>query len=481
MKKILIALLLLCVPGLILAQQRDPKKEYEEFKRQAGQHYADFREKANGEYAEFMRRAWQEFKVEPALPVPMKPQPPKQPVCKPDEKPVAPKPLPYDVVVTVDPDVVQPQPLVPIPAPVAPVTQTLTVDLFGAQCTVRVDPNAKIRMTDSSEGGVATAWQQLSDGRFNALLTDCLQVRQELQLCDWAYFQLAQKAAAACYGAENSREAVVLQAYILTQSGYKVRMARADGNLTPLLPSDVEIYGYPYLSIDGDRYYVLDPAFRGQGLYICDFAFPGEQTFSLYINRQPLFPAQGMNCGSFKSARYPQAEVTVGTNRNLIDFYNTYPQCRWDVYALASLSPQVKQTLYPVLKQSIAGKSEAEAANLLVNFMQTAFEYRTDAAQFGRERSLFPDETFHFPYSDCEDRAILYATLVRELLGLHVALLYYPDHLATAVHFNDEVSGDYLTVGGRKYIVCDPTFENANIGRTMPGMNNQTAEVIVLK
>ncbi|MCI5854973.1 MAG: hypothetical protein MR005_05500, partial [Prevotella sp.] len=58
---------------------------------------------------------------------------------------------------------------------------------------------------------------------------------------------------------------------------------------------------------------------------------------------------------------------------------------------------------------------------------------------------------------------------------------YYPGHLATAVGFTDEVKGDYLMVNGRKFVVCDPTFINAPIGRTMPGMDNQQATVILLK
>ncbi|MEG1700751.1 MAG: hypothetical protein RR270_05655, partial [Alistipes sp.] len=146
----------------------------------------------------------------------------------------------------------------------------------------------------------------------------------------------------------------------------------------------------------------------------------------------------------------------------------------------ASLSDHTKESLYPVLITAIAKKSESEAANILINFVQTAFEYQTDQEQFGVERSLFADETLYYPYSDCEDRAILYSVLVRELLGLETVLLHYPNHLATAVCFKNDVSGDYIDLDGRRYIVCDPTYEGADIGHTMPGMDNQTAEIIML-
>jgi hypothetical protein len=53
--------------------------------------------------------------------------------------------------------------------------------------------------------------------------------------------------------------------------------------------------------------------------------------------------------------------------------------------------------------------------------------------------------------------------------------------LATAVAFTSEEKGDWLTYKGRKYIVCDPTYENAPVGATMPGMDNQKAKMIALK
>lgn len=99
----------------------------------------------------------------------------------------------------------------------------------------------------------------------------------------------------------------------------------------------------------------------------------------------------------------------------------------------------------------------------------------------GGDRAFFAQETLYYPYSDCEDRAILFSRLVRDLVGLDVVLLYYPGHLATAVAFNENVTGDYLVYNNRKYIVCDPTFINAGVGRTMPDMNNQQAQIIALK
>lgn len=60
--------------------------------------------------------------------------------------------------------------------------------------------------------------------------------------------------------------------------------------------------------------------------------------------------------------------------------------------------------------------------------------------QFGREKYFFAEETLFYPLSDCEDRAIFFAILIRNLLGLDVIGLDYPGHIATAVHFSNDVS-----------------------------------------
>ena len=115
---------------------------------------------------------------------------------------------------------------------------------------------------------------------------------------------------------------------------------------------------------------------------------------------------------------------------------------------------------------------------MLINFVQTAFEYATDDEQFGYERPLFGDEIFYYPYSDCEDRSILFSILMRDLLGLDVVLLHFPGHLATAVKFNEDISGFYLMIDNEKYLICDPTYINAPVGDCMPDYQNSSVTIV---
>ena len=166
-------------------------------------------------------------------------------------------------------------------------------------------------------------------------------------------------------------------------------------------------------------------------------------------------------------------------NKNLMDFYRDYPQCDVVIHYKAPMSEELREPLYAQLREAIAGKSEVEAANILLTFVQTSFQYMTDGDQFGYEKPFFPDETFYYPYCDCEDRAMLYSTLVKDLLGLDAILLDYPNHIASAVRFTEEVPGDAVVLAdGTRYVVCDPTYIGAPVGSCMDQYKTVGPQVI---
>lgn len=184
----------------------------------------------------------------------------------------------------------------------------------------------------------------------------------------------------------------------------------------------------------------------------------------------------------FEAEHFSTMKASVSVNKHLMEFFDSYPQSNgYNYFVNASLSSELKEQLYPALRQQLEGKSKKKQVQMLLDFVQTAFEYKTDDEQFGRERSFFGDESFFHPYNDCEDRSILFSILVRELVGLDVVLVVLPGHMATAVQFDTEVPGSYYNVGGKNYTVCDPTYIGAGIGKAMPQFQNTTARFVMLK
>ena len=472
-------------------------KEFDDFVRQATNEFEDFRRQINEEFSNFLAEAWKPMPTQPAEEPPEKPKP-IAPVIAPSQQPrtiqlpngsqdlrdadrpdlpVSPD-LPPEQLESVQipfsgkfispTTIVHPTPIEGIkvkPRPNDPVT---TLRFFDTPLTFHLDKSKSPKLKDATERSVADMWKQLADPYYDNIIAECLANAKWLNLCDWGYVLLTKQVAEA-YCGKNTNEAVVMQMYLLTQSGYQVRIGRAENSkFSLLLGSKAAIYKYKFFTMGSERFYILDRSLQDQPFFVFSHAFPQEKSLSLDIAQPKLTVAQTTE-RQVASKRYPNVKAVIETNQNLIDFYDTYPlNSEWNTYSRASLSDLVKEELYPLLRETIKDKSETAAVNILLNFVQTAFPYKNDRDQFGYERPLFPDETFYYPYCDCEDRSILFACFVRELLGLDVVLLHYPGHLATAVRFAGEVEGDHLYVDGKKYLVCDPTYIGAELGRCMP-------------
>lgn len=458
----------------------DMQAEFDKFTNKIQKEHSDFRDKINAEYADFLREAWLIFSAKEAMLLPKSPKPPTQPIYEPDISNPKPQEIPYDDIIIPSFDD-RPSPIEPIVEPEINPTASINFDFYGYNCRISLDKMSQLQLIDNKEESVAQAWEELSHVSYNKMLNECLSIRDKLRLCDWGYIKLIQAITRAQYNSDKTYAAIVTQAYILIQSGYKVRIARIRDKLSLLLASLETIYNHLYINIDDDIYYIIDDVKPNDTIELCNAIYPNEKPLSLYLQSQPLFPIDATISRTLSANILPQSGINISVNQNLINFYETFPICKWDIHATASLSDEVKAVLYPYFKRVIDGKSQEEAANILINFVQTGFNYKTDDEQFGYERPLFGDETLFYPYSDCEDRAVLYSILVREILGVDVVLLNYPEHIATAVHFDEDISGDYIIYNDTKYIVCDPTYINASIGLTMPDMDNSVANIILLK
>lgn len=488
MKK-LIMTLLACMMATALTAQIDKewqervrqsmdsaRKEYEEFRQLAHKNYADFRKKANEEYARFMADPWSAFELQPLVPIPVEPKPPQPFEVNPDDKPLPSKdPIVFDLQPQPDNPYKQPvpfEPIVPNPSPDVPLNY---ITFYGTDLAFHFDLTYLPKLKDLSEKSVSDFWYELSDDYFDNLVVECLNYRDERNFCDWAYFLMTRQLANAYFGQTN--EAVVLHMYLLVQSGYQTRIALKGDRLHVLMGTEDFVYSYGFVTIDGKHYFVFDKNTGCGSFLIYNHAFPSERMMS-FIPKQPKLEIE-KTAPRQMGSKWLKIETNVVLNQNLIDFFNDYPVSRnWTYYSIVSLSDMAKDSLYPAMRKAIAGKSQSEAANILISFVQFGFKYATDQDQFGYERPLFPDESLFYPFNDCEDRSIFYACLVRELLGLDVVLLDYPGHLATAVCFKEKVEGDYLMLDGKRYVVCDPTYIGADIGMCMPQFISTTPLVV---
>lgn len=477
--------------------KRQQQVKYNNYVQKKTEEFRAYRDRINAEYADYMRKAWTYEEAQAAESFPKRPEPPK-PVEK--EPLIIPRfePIPFgNVIVPHMPDNKKAEPIIPLDElerlintnpgelteEVKPKEEVkpeeFTFNWCGQAWYVPLTNQHHFRLKSVQETDVADVWKILSEVKYAGIVAACLKIRDSYQLPDWGYLHFLE-AMTNAFLSGKPNEARLLEMFILAQSGYQVRIARSNGQLYLLVSSSGKIYEYSYMTLGGRKYYVVNKSSVRGSFFVYERDFPRAQPFKWQMNKLPLLAGEEQK-RALHGKSIPEVQTTVNINKNLVEFMNNYPRCNdWNYYALASLSEQTKNGFYPALQQSIEGKNKKEAVDILLGFVQTAFDYQTDQEQFGKERPLFGDETLYYPYCDCEDRSILFSILVRELLGMDVVLLDYPEHLATAVRFDDDVEGDYFMLDGKRYVVCDPTYIGSHVGEAMPKLKNTKATIIKL-
>lgn len=487
MYRTLFFLIIYCGIGVSIFAQTLSEK-YEFFQQKAKLEYKNYRDTINQEYANFVRQVWQQYEMLPAIPNP-KDELPVFPLVHPEQEGetiIKDRIVLYDEVMPIIQIESQPVPVTPIKEQSQPQVQYFEFVFWGTMAKIRLGDRQRFRLSGCSENDIADGWQLLAKSELDNLIRDCLELRIHYRLCDWAYLCMLKKLSEDFLGKETNESSLLL-AYLYCQSGYQMRMGQANGRIYMLYASKHSIYDQAYFKIDGMNYYPLDC--REEKIYISQATYPNEQLLSLQIKESPKLVWNRVSKRCLQANKYQDMKVEVSVNKNLIDFFNTYPaseldnnfMTRWSFYANTPMSDDVKEELYPLLKKQIMTVSHKKIVEQLLNWVQTAFVYEYDDKVWGKDRAFFPEETLYYPYSDCEDRAILFTRLVRDLLGLECLLVYYPGHLASAVCFNEETNGDYIVLNGKRYIICDPTYINAPVGVTMPNMDNKIAKVILLQ
>ena len=445
------------------------KKEFQEYK-----------DKRDKEFTSFLKSQWKSVDLVKGDVRDEKPKPNVMPVAK-LEPVLKPAIVPEPVVVAV------PKPVIvktPVMAPViaVPEGKPLTVNFYGKSLRFYYDANMRKRLSSTiNKEAVSDYWSVLSKTEYDGLLQQIKVQKEALQLNDWAYASLVNKIAIKINN-NRKNESALLSWFMLAKTGFKARVAYSKSTVYLLVPSEQELFEVSYFTFSGKRYYAVD--FDGNKQKVGQvFTYDGEypnttKEFDMRVTSVVASNDQSERRHLSFKFEGKQYNIEVVYDRGRVKFFRTYPQLSLNLYFSSGVYKETAAPLQKQLASHMQGMSEQQAVNFLLRFVQTSLKYETDEQQFGEENYLFPEETLFYPYSDCEDRAVLFAWLVRSLLNLDVVGIDYPGHVATAIAFNTEVAGDSVMYKGKRYVISDPTYINANSGMTMPDFKQFKPKVI---
>ena len=469
--------------GGMAAFREGQLRKIEQFRDTRQREIAAFRDSLNEVYARYLEQRWESFKLfRHERSFRLMPEPPVYDPSMPvrDEDSELPVVAEVPVTLPVPVDTVD----LPVVAPVVPAPTTVRAEFFGTQVLLQRAGNYSIsHLANALEDEVARFWRQLAGMPVDTVVNDLLRIARELRLNGWGKFVLAREVAGKYIPDASENERVVFAVFMLNQLGYGAKVGRSGQKLYAMLASNATMYT-PYFTFHGGnhdgnmKYYVIVPDHKElTDIETCIVEFGGgDAPVDFAVAEQP----QLADDASEQLLQFGGDSYNVAYNRNLVRYYATYPLVDFDIYGTAPVDEVLLNSLRRQLSPYIDDMPERKAVNYLLHLVQNAFRYKTDQDNYGYEKWSFAEETLVSAYSDCDDRAIFFAQLVRNLLGMKVVLVYYPGvHLATAVHFDEEVFGNYVTVDGDKFLICDPTYVNANVGMAMPDVGTEV-EIIKL-
>ncbi len=466
-------------------------QSFADFKKSQFKAYEDDKAKREREFRSFLSSEWKAYKESQGLSVYKKPKPKVLPISiqehiAPVGPPVILKPVVEEKEETPEiVEIVKQKPKIPeiVESKLKPVEKKrdiLSISLFETKFDFEINESIKsAHYQPQNKQGISNFFDVLSKSKYTDIVKDLDLHVKSYELNDWALYLLAKKLSFEIYKDEN--EAKLFQWFILNQLGYDIKVALKDSDIIILSKSKKLIYSTPNYTLSKHKYYAIDYYNKDSigSLRTYDGNYPDAvKSLDLELKEIPKFSKNTKEKELEFRYRGQKYSLHVRYNQNLIDFMGSYPQADYESYFNAPLSYESSKSLIKALKPIIDKKSAGEAINILLYFVQHAFKYEVDQEQFGREKVMFAEETLYYKKSDCEDRAVLFAYLVKNLLGFDVVGLKYSDHMATAVAV--PIRGDALKIGSHRYVIADPTYINAPIGKSMPKYKNIMPEKYIL-
>jgi len=172
--------------------------------------------------------------------------------------------------------------------------------------------------------------------------------------------------------------------------------------------------------------------------------------------------------GKFYSIQIQQRLYEYYKNRQRVPEYGAYGADPYDKSIIQGIVDEF---------QSL-GNNTNEIVNELLQFVQS-MEYTQDSVATGyNEYPKFPIETLVEDGGDCEDTAILLASILQQM-GYGVRLILLPDdnHMALGVAGDESLSGTYYKENGTRYYYVETTSKNWRIGQKPDNITGTNAEL----
>lgn len=340
----------------------------------------------------------------------------------------------------------------------------LAIDFYGHTIDLVYEAESAPAYLSFTQDAPDRFVKSLSPASYKSITDQLLKDKNELQLNDWLYYQLVKKTTQQIFPSASPAYRTMMDWYILSKSGYKVRLMYDKQRPYVFVNTPDELLDVPFFLTDEGRYVNIsvintadEKSLQKLTAYEPKEGIKGHPFIFSFTKKPALFNGQEMDRTLHFEHGGTVYSLEVKGDKSYIAFLRSYPKLDLSYQPSVPVSDITYQSVIPTFRKWIAGMDDVQAVRLILSFTRSAFAYESDKVAFNDESlALSPEMTLLSPYSDCEDRAILFAWMVKELLGKDVVLVEFPTHVAAAVNL-DGTYGSPITVDGRQYSFCEAT------------------------
>lgn len=271
----------------------------------------------------------------------------------------------------------------------------------------------------------------------------------------------------------NKQFKTLIKWYLLRHDSMDVMLCYSENDITLYGRLNVTPYGIAYLTKNNKTYTELSfntiqPEFTSVSEYRSkEKIIGGNRVFKLNKGQYPKIDA----LKTIKEFSFVHADktytYTAEINQSLVNYLKDLPVVELgNFYVNYGFSETIKNTLLADLKTTIKPMKLREALSFLLKFVQN-LPYKADGDYLGYERYSFSEETLCNEFADCEDKVILYASLIRELLNIKsIALMYENDeHVAIGLQLKGELNDFSFSYKNQLFIAAEPSGTGFELGK----------------
>jgi hypothetical protein len=365
--------------------------------------------------------------------------------------------------------------------------ETVTFNFYGYTVNISYDFKLNdIRYESAVEQFIKRFDEKVVSPHNVSLIEDINKTATNFGLDDVGKTLLVNAFTAKAFAHQPQNFRTLVKWYILYQDSMDVMLCYDKTSISLYGRMDAKPYGTGYLMKDGKVYtdlsFIRTPTGTGGKVYeyVSQTKFTtSPKIFKLNRNKYPKLDTLTKTKSyafEFAGKKY---NYTFTMNKSLILYLKDLPIVELgSIYVNYGFSEALKNTLIKQLRQTIDSMGKREALGFLLKFVQD-IPYKTDEDYLGFERYSFSEEVLYNDFADCEDKVILYAALVKELLGVQsVALVYENDeHVAIALKLPEETATYSFKYKNNRYVTAEPSGEGFDLGEL--GMDIKSVSLVV--